>query len=112
MFSLLASNVVNRKKGSPLWDRTCGGGGTTRENSVRVTNLSEDTREEDLRELFDSFGPVSRVYVALDRKTGASRGFGFVNFVSREDGERAIKKVNGYGYDNLILRDGERAAAG
>ncbi|MFS8009144.1 putative transcription factor interactor and regulator CCHC(Zn) family [Helianthus anomalus] len=35
--------------------------------------------------------------------TGMSRGFGFVNFMRREDGERAIAKLNGYGYDNLIL---------
>ncbi|KAI0511449.1 hypothetical protein KFK09_012079 [Dendrobium nobile] len=74
------------------------------ENSVRVTNLSEDTREPDLHELFRTFGPVSRVYVAVDQKTGVSRGFGFVNFVHREDAEKAINKLNGYGYDNLILR--------
>uniref|UniRef100_A0A2N9FDP0 Eukaryotic translation initiation factor 3 subunit G n=1 Tax=Fagus sylvatica TaxID=28930 RepID=A0A2N9FDP0_FAGSY len=74
------------------------------ENSVRVTNLSEDTREPDLLELFSTFGPVTRVYVAIDQNTGMSRGFGFVNFVNREDAERAINKLNGYGYDNLILR--------
>ncbi|XP_043709331.1 eukaryotic translation initiation factor 3 subunit G-like [Telopea speciosissima] len=74
------------------------------ENSVRVTNLSEDTREPDLLELFRTFGSVSRVYVAVDQKTGVSRGFGFVNFVNKEDAERAINKLNGYGYDNLILR--------
>ncbi|OWM87465.1 hypothetical protein CDL15_Pgr022576 [Punica granatum] len=74
------------------------------ENSVRVTNLSEDTREPDLLELFRTFGPVSRVYVAIDQKTGVSRGFGFVNFINKEDAERAINKLNGYGYDNLILR--------
>ncbi|GKV28383.1 hypothetical protein SLEP1_g37453 [Rubroshorea leprosula] len=74
------------------------------ENSVRVTNLSEDTREPDLLDLFRTFGPVSRVYVAMDQKTGTSRGFGFVNFVHREDAQRAINKLNGYGYDNLILR--------
>ncbi|KAG8651366.1 eukaryotic translation initiation factor 3 subunit G [Manihot esculenta] len=74
------------------------------ENSVRVTNLSEDTREPDLLELFRTFGQVSRVYVAIDQKTGVSRGFGFVNFVNKEDAERAINKLNGYGYDNLILR--------
>ena len=51
------------------------------ENSVRVTNLSEDTREDDVRDLFTPFGPVSRVYVAYDRETGESRGFAFVNFV-------------------------------
>lgn len=75
------------------------------ENSVRVTNLSEDTREPDLLELFRPFGAVSRVYVAVDQKTGISRGFGFVNFVNKEDAQRAINKLNGYGYDNLILRD-------
>ncbi|KAL9230157.1 hypothetical protein vseg_005544 [Gypsophila vaccaria] len=74
------------------------------ENSVRVTNLSEDTREPDLQELFRPFGAVSRVYVAIDQKTGVSRGFGFVNFVNKEDAQRAINKLNGYGYDNLILR--------
>lgn len=74
------------------------------ENSVRVTNLSEDTREQDLHELFRTFGQITRVYVALDQKTGLSRGFGFVNFANREDAERAINKLNGYGYDNLILR--------
>lgn len=74
------------------------------ENSVRVTNLSEDTREADLRELFGTFGPVTRAYVAMDQKTGTSRGFGFVNFMHREEAQRAINKLNGYGYDNLILR--------
>jgi translation initiation factor 3 subunit G len=91
----------------PGADRAAGGSDMRRrndENSVRVTNLSEDTREPDLMELFHPFGAVSRVYVAIDQKTGVSRGFGFVNFVTREDAQRAINKLNGYGYDNLILR--------
>ncbi|GAB2234023.1 hypothetical protein Droror1_Dr00003259 [Drosera rotundifolia] len=74
------------------------------ENSVRVTNLSEDTREPDLQDLFWPFGKITRTYVAMDQKTSTSRGFGFVNFENREDAERAINKLNGYGYDNLILR--------
>jgi translation initiation factor 3 subunit G len=74
------------------------------ENSVRVTNLSEDTREEDLRELFSPFGPISRVYIAYDRETHENRGFAFVNFHYREDAQKAINKLDGYGYDNLILR--------
>ncbi|KAJ8750630.1 hypothetical protein K2173_015811 [Erythroxylum novogranatense] len=74
------------------------------ENSVRVTNLSEDTQEPDLHDLFRPFGAITRVYVAMDQKTGMSRGFGFVNFVNREDAQRAINKLNGYGYDNLILK--------
>jgi len=74
------------------------------ENSVRVTNLSEDTREDDLRELFAPFGPISRIYIAYDRETGESRGFAFVNFMHKEHANRAIEKLNGFGYDNLILR--------
>jgi translation initiation factor 3 subunit G len=91
--------------------RATGGGATMgdsmhkrEENSVRVTNLSEDTREDDLRELFSAFGPISRIYIAYDRDTGESRGFAFVNFVYRDDANRAIEKLNGFGYDNLILR--------
>lgn len=75
----------------------------TEENSVRVTNLSEDTREADLNELCTTFGPVTRTYVATDQSTGICRGFGFVNFLNREDAHKAIKVLNGYGYDNLIL---------
>jgi translation initiation factor 3 subunit G len=74
------------------------------DNSIRVSNLSEDTREQDLQELFRPFGPVTRIYVAFNRETGESRGFAFVNMVNKEDGERAIAKLDGYGYDNLILR--------
>lgn len=84
------------------------GGDTMRrrndENSVRVTNLSEDTRDADLHELFKPFGHITRVYVAMDQKTGVSRGFGFVNFSNKDDAARAINKLNGYGYDNLILK--------
>ena len=74
------------------------------ENSIRVTNLSEDTREADLQELFRPFGAVTRIYVAFNRETGESRGFAFINFVNRDDAQRAINKLDGYGYDNLILR--------
>ncbi|XP_058744026.1 uncharacterized protein LOC131616658 [Vicia villosa] len=93
-------------RGSATADRIVESGMRRRndENSVRVNNLSEDTREPDLYELFRPFGCVRRVYVAIDQKSGTSRGFGFVNFVSREDAGRAINKLNGYGYDNLILR--------
>jgi len=74
------------------------------ENSIRVTNLSEDTKEQDLVELFRPFGPISRIYIAYDRDTRESRGFAFINFIHRDDADRAISKLDGYGYDNLILR--------
>ena len=73
------------------------------ENSVRVTNLSEDVTEGDLEELFGAFGQVQRIFIAKDRETGESRGFAFVNYIHRDDAQRAINKLNGFGYDNLIL---------
>jgi hypothetical protein len=41
--------------------------------TIRVTNLSEDTRESDLQELFRPFGPISRIYLAKDKVTGQSK---------------------------------------
>lgn len=71
--------------------------------TLRVTNISEDTQENDLRELFGGFGKVARVYVGRDRETGAGKGFAFVSFEDKAAAQKAIDKVNGRGYDNLIL---------
>lgn len=74
------------------------------QNTIRVTNISEDTTEADLQELFQPFGRISRVYLAKDKETMQSRGFAFVSFVHREDAARAMDKLQGYGYDHLILK--------
>jgi len=71
--------------------------------TIRVTNLSEDTRESDLQELFRPFGPISRIFLAKDKQTNQSKGFAFINFVHREDALRAIQGLQGFGYDHLIL---------
>ena len=71
--------------------------------TLRVTNISEDTQENDLRELFWPFGRVARVYVGRDRDTGIGKGFGFVSFEDRAVAQRAMEKMNGRGYDSLIL---------
>jgi translation initiation factor 3 subunit G len=83
--------------------RTTGGGSRDDLPTLRVTNLSEDTQEGDLRDLFGVFGRVARVYVGRDRETGAGKGFAFVSFEERANAQRAMEKVNGRGYDNLIL---------
>ena len=82
-----------------------GAPGSTRDDlpTLRVTNISEDTQENDLRELFGIFGRVARVYVGRDRDTGAGKGFAFVSFEERAVAQKAMEKVNGKGYDNLIL---------
>jgi translation initiation factor 3 subunit G len=71
-------------------------------NTVRVSNLSDETREDDLRELVRPFGPVSRVYLVKHKNTGQSRGFAYITFQRRDDGQRAIDRLNGHGYDHLV----------
>ena len=75
-------------------------------HQVRVSNLSEDVKDSDLRELFRRFGAIQRIYLAKDRDTRASRGFAFINFFDRGDAQRAIDKLDGHGYDHLILSVG------
>ena len=74
------------------------------QNTLRVTNISEETTEADLQELFQPFGRISRVYLAKDKETMQSRGFAFVSFVHREDAAKAMDKLDGHGYDHLILK--------
>jgi len=71
--------------------------------TVRASNLSEDVKDSDLRELFRRFGAIQRIYLAKDRETQQSRGFAFINFFNREDAQNAINKLDGHGYDHLIL---------
>jgi translation initiation factor 3 subunit G len=73
-------------------------------NTIRVTNLSENTSEADLQELFSRYGRISRVYLAKDKETMQSRGFAFVSFVNKDDAARAMAELQGIGYDHLILK--------
>ncbi|KAI1305365.1 Eukaryotic translation initiation factor 3 subunit G [Halotydeus destructor] len=72
-------------------------------NTVRVTNLPEDIQDQDIRELFNEFGRISRIFLARDKHTGQSKGFAFVSFEAREAAARAVAMVHGHGYANLIL---------
>ena len=63
--------------------------------NIFVGNLSFNTSEDELRQLFEPFGQVDRVSIMTDRDTGRSRGFGFVEMASNEDGEKAITSLNG-----------------
>ncbi|KAJ8600348.1 hypothetical protein CTAYLR_000674 [Chrysophaeum taylorii] len=72
--------------------------------TLRVTNISEDTAEADLQALFTPYGRIARIYLAKDRETMVSRGFAFVSYHSRDDAARAMKALQGHGYDHLILK--------
>lgn len=60
-----------------------------------VGNLSFQTTSEELQQLFSQAGTVESAAVVEDRDTGRSRGFGFVEMATKEDGEKAIEQFNG-----------------
>src|SRR5256885_7054284 len=60
-----------------------------------VGNLSFQTSSNDLQQLFSQAGTVESASVVEDRETGRSRGFGFVEMASAEEGQAAIQQFNG-----------------
>ena len=66
--------------------------------------VSEMAEEQELRDLFERFGRVTRVFLAKDRDTGRAKGFAFISFVDRSDAAKACEKMDGFGYRHLILR--------
>jgi len=62
---------------------------------IYVGNLPFTAREEELREMFSAYGTPSAVTVVVDRMSGRSRGFGFVEFEDAEQAKAAIAALNG-----------------
>jgi len=72
-----------------------------------VGNLSFNTSAQDLTELFAAAGTVQSANVIEDRETGRSRGFGFVEMSSQEEGQNAISQLNGKEVDGRELKVNE-----
>ena len=68
-----------------------------------VGNLAFQTSSEDLQQLFGQAGTVQSASVIEDRETGRSRGFGFVEMASKEEGESAISQFNGKEFNGRNL---------
>jgi RNA recognition motif-containing protein len=72
-----------------------------------VGNLSFQTTENDLQDAFAQFGQVTDLKIMTDRMTGRSRGFAFVTMGSKEEGEAAIKGMDGTDFGGRPLRVNE-----
>ena len=75
--------------------------------NIYVGNLSYSLSESELRDAFADFGEVSSVKVLMDRETGRSRGFGFVEMLNQSEGEAAIAQLNGKELSGRALRVNE-----
>jgi RNA recognition motif-containing protein len=76
-------------------------------NKMYVGNLPFSAGEDELREAFGAFGPVSEVNLVMDRETGRPRGFAFVSMGSKEGMEAAIRGLDGkdFGGRNLTVNE-------
>jgi len=103
--SYVPPHMRNGAAGASAGDRM-GGGKFERDDlaTLRVTNVSEMAEEQELRDMFERFGRVTRVFLAKDRETGLAKGFAFISFQERTDAAKACDKMDGYGFKHLILR--------
>lgn len=69
-----------------------------------VGNLSYQTTEDDLRQLFAGVANVTSVTVVTERDSGRSKGFGFVEMATPEDAQKAIGELNGQSLHNRTIR--------
>lgn len=73
------------------------------ESRLFVGNLSYQTMENDLQELFSQAGAVTSVNLMLDKFTGKSRGFAFIEFSSSEDANKAVEMFHGKDFQGRAL---------
>ena len=75
-------------------------------NKLYVGNLAYSIRDEDLQQSFSQFGTVTSAKVMMDRDTGRSKGFGFVE-MSNSDAQKAMGALNGREIDGRAIRVNE-----
>jgi cold-inducible RNA-binding protein len=75
--------------------------------NIYVGNLSYGMSEDELRQAFSAFGEVSSVKILMDRETGRSRGFGFVEMPNQSEAEAAVAQLNGKDVGGRALRINE-----
>ena len=71
--------------------------------NIYISGLSYGINDADLNELFSAYGETSSAKVIMDRESGRSRGFGFVEMTSDTDGQKAIDELNGAEYDQKTI---------
>jgi RNA recognition motif-containing protein len=72
-------------------------------NKLYVGNLAYSVRDETLQQSFGEFGTVTSAKVMMDRDTGRSKGFGFVEMGSAQEAEAAIRGLNGQSIDGRAI---------
>ncbi len=76
-------------------------------SKLYVGGLPYSTTDQELKELFEAFGTVTSATVIMDRESGRSKGFGFVEFESAEEAQAAIKALDGsdFGGRKIVVNE-------
>ncbi|KAI8335408.1 hypothetical protein BC941DRAFT_461962 [Chlamydoabsidia padenii] len=77
---------------------------STRTSTVFVANIARSLDEAGLREAFESFGTITDVRLPVDRETEQIRGFGYIQFETEDQAEKAVKEMNGVSVNGRPLR--------
>ena len=72
--------------------------------NLYIGNLPYGVTEEDIRAKFSEFGELAKIDLIMDRFTGESKGFGFIEYASNSDADKAIKSMNGAQFGGRILK--------
>ena len=75
--------------------------------NIYAGNLSYNTQDNELNDAFSEFGEVSSAKVIMDRDTGRSKGFGFVEMANDDDGKKAIEALDGTDLDGRTIKVNE-----
>ncbi len=71
--------------------------------NIFVAKLNYDTREDALQHVFEEFGEVSSVKIIMDKFTGKSKGYGFVEMPNDDEGQSAIDELNDSELDGRVI---------
>lgn len=69
-----------------------------------IRNLSSSTTEDELVDLFEGYGKVQSCTLVMDKETGLSKGFGFIEMPKPGEAKAAMKNLNGILVDDSIIR--------
>jgi len=67
--------------------------------NIYIGNLNYRVREEDLRHIMEEYGVVDSIKIIIDRETGKSKGFAFVEMPNNAEGQKAIEELNEAEYE-------------
>ena len=75
--------------------------------NIYVGNLGFDVNESVLREAFEQFGQVAEIRLIMDKYTGKTKGFGFIEMPEKEEAEKAIAEMNEKDFEGRIIKVSE-----